>query len=147
MISLGGIIGAGLFVGSSTLISAVGPAVVITYAICGGIVFLLMRMLTELALSSSRVFVFSEYTREPLGAWAAFLSGWLYAYFWMIVIAVETLAGAATLQRWISLPMPILDFLLLGILTVANLTAVRTFGEMEFWSPRSKCSQSLYLSL
>jgi GABA permease len=110
MISLGGIIGAGLFVGSSALIST-----------------------TELALSSSRTLVFSEYTREPLGAWAAFLSGWLYAYFWIVVIAVETLAGAATLQRWISLPMPILGFLLLGILTVTNLTAVRTFGEMEFW--------------
>jgi GABA permease len=133
MISFGGIIGAGLFVSSSALIASVGPAVLVTYAICGLLVFLVMRMLAELALSARNIQVFTEFTRQPLGNWAAFLSGWLYAYFWLIVIGVETIAGAATLQRWIPLPIWLLGGCLLGALTVVNLCAVRTFGELEFW--------------
>ena len=45
MIAFGGIIGAGLFVASSTAIATVGPAVIITYAISGLLVFMIMRML------------------------------------------------------------------------------------------------------
>ena len=41
MITIGGIIGAGLFVGSSVAIAAVGPAVIVTYAITG-LMFLLV---------------------------------------------------------------------------------------------------------
>ncbi|HEX5461785.1 MAG TPA: amino acid permease [Steroidobacteraceae bacterium] len=133
MISLGGVIGAGLFVGSSVLISSVGPAVLLAYGICGLIVFLVMRMLAELALWTNNSGVFTEYTRGPLGSWAAFTSGWLYTYYWVIVIAVETIAAAGTLQRWLPLPMWLLATLLLGCLAIANLSAVRMYGELEFW--------------
>ena len=48
MISIGGIIGAGLFVGSSASIAAVGPAIVLSYLITGTLVLLVMRMLGEM---------------------------------------------------------------------------------------------------
>ena len=51
MISIGGIIGAGLFVSSSTAIAAAGPAIVISYLITGTLVLLVMRMLGEMALT------------------------------------------------------------------------------------------------
>ena len=47
MISFGGIIGAGLFVGSSSAIAEGGPAVIIVYAAVGLLIFLIMRMLGE----------------------------------------------------------------------------------------------------
>ena len=49
MIAIGGIIGAGLFVGSSTAIVGIGPAAIVSYIIAGGIVMLVMRMLAEMA--------------------------------------------------------------------------------------------------
>ena len=49
LISIGGIIGAGLFVGSSANISTVGPAVLVSYAFAGSLMFLVMRMLAEMA--------------------------------------------------------------------------------------------------
>ena len=55
MIAIGGIIGAGLFVGSSTSIATVGPAVVISYAIAGLLVLLVMRILSEMAISEPGV--------------------------------------------------------------------------------------------
>jgi L-asparagine transporter-like permease len=133
MISIGGIIGAGLFVGSSTVIAAVGPAVVLSYATAGAIVFLVMRMLGELAVSRPGVPTFTEYTRQILGDCAAFVSGWLYAYFWIIVVAVETIAGALIIQQWLPLPAWAIGLVLLSALTMTNLFSVRIYGEFEFW--------------
>jgi GABA permease len=51
MISLGGIIGAGLFVGSSATIQAIGPAAFLSYLAAGIVVMLVMRMLGEMAVA------------------------------------------------------------------------------------------------
>src|SRR5262245_29874193 len=49
MIAIGGIIGAGLFVGSGSGIAAAGPAILVSYALVGVLVVLVMRMLGEMA--------------------------------------------------------------------------------------------------
>lgn len=133
MISIGGVIGAGLFVGSSTVIATVGPPVVISYLIAGIIVFLVMQMLGELAANRRGVPTFTEYTRAPLGDCVAFVTGWLYAYFWLIVVAVETIAGSFIIQAWLHVPNWSIAMGLLCLLTLTNLFSVRVYGEFEFW--------------
>ena len=49
MIALGGVIGAGLFVGSGVVVQATGPAAVFSFARTGLLVVLVMRMLGEMA--------------------------------------------------------------------------------------------------
>ena len=78
MITLGGIIGASLFVGSGNVIRTVGPAAVLSYLIGGLLVFLAMRMLGEMAAARPAIGSFMEYARVGLGDWAAYLVGWLY---------------------------------------------------------------------
>lgn len=63
MISIGGIIGAGLFVGSSAAIAAAGPAIVVSYVIAGALVLLVMRMLGEMAVALPRITAFSDFAR------------------------------------------------------------------------------------
>ena len=75
MITIGGIIGAGLFVGSSVAIAAAGPAIIITYAITGLLVLLIMRMLGEMAVDMPQVRSFTEFPRAALGNWAGFSVG------------------------------------------------------------------------
>ena len=94
MISIGGIIGAGLFVSSSTSIIAGGPASFISYAICGLLILLVMRMLAEMATALPNVRSFTEFARAGLGEGAGFVVGWLYWYFWVLVVPVEAIAGA-----------------------------------------------------
>ena len=94
MISIGGIIGAGLFVGSSAAIAAVGPAVILSYGLAGVVVLLVMRMLSEMAAATPGVGSFTEYIRLGLGDWAGFVSGWLYWYFWVVVVAIEEIGRA-----------------------------------------------------
>src|ERR1700737_1725781 len=104
MISIGGIIGAGLFVGSSAAIAATGPAIVVSFLITGTLVLLVMRMHGEMAVALPHVRSFTEFARVGLGPWAGFVAGWLYWYFWIITVAVEAIAGANILHSWIPLP-------------------------------------------
>ncbi len=133
MISLGGIIGAGLFVGSSAAISAVGPAAILSYVMAGLLVLLVMRMLAEMAVANPDSGSFTEYARAGLGPWAGFVSGWLYWYFWVVVVAIEAIAGASLLQQWIGLPVWQLGLALMVLLTATNLFSTRSYGEFEFW--------------
>ncbi len=134
MISVGGIIGAGLFVGSSAAIAAAGPAIVLSYLITGTLVLLVMRMLAEMAVSLPQVRSFTEFARAGLGSWAGFVAGWLYWYFWIIVVPVEAIAGANILHQWLpSLPPLVLGLGLMAIMTGVNLMSARSYGEFEFW--------------
>jgi GABA permease len=133
MISIGGIIGAGLFVSSSAAIAAVGPAIVLSYLITGVLVLLVMRMLGEMALALPAVRSFTEFARAGLGPWAGFVAGWLYWYFWIIVVPVEAIAGANILHAWIPLPAWVFGLGLMAVMTGVNLLSARSYGEFEFW--------------
>jgi GABA permease len=137
MISMGGIIGAGLFVGSSAAIAAAGPAVILSYLLAGLLIVLIMRMLGEMAVAMPEVRSFTEFARAGLGDWAGFMAGWLYWYFWVIVIPIEAIAGANQLHDllvvWLDVPTWALGFALLGLMTAVNLLSARSYGEFEFW--------------
>ena len=133
MISLGGIIGAGLFVGSSAAIASIGPAVIVCYILAGLLILFSMRMLGELAVANPGVGFFTDYARKVLGHSFGFVGGWLYWYFWMIVVAVEAIAGALILAQWIAAPVWLIGLVLLVCLTAVNLLSARSYGEFEFW--------------
>jgi GABA permease len=134
MIALGGVIGAGLFVGSGVVIGAAGPAAVISFALTGVLVVMVMRMLGEMAVACPAVGGFYEYNRVALGELAGFLTGWMYWYFWVIVVALESVAGAKILGTWWPALAPWQYTLaLISLFTVVNLLSVRSYGEAEFW--------------
>jgi GABA permease len=134
MIAVGGVIGAGLFVGSGSAIAQAGPAAVVAYAAVGVLVVLVMRMLAELAVASPDTGSFSTYARRNLGAWAGMATGWCYAYLWAVVVGFEAAAGAGILNRLVpDVPAWAAALVFMLVLTGANLIAVRIFGELEFW--------------
>lgn len=134
MISIAGIIGAGLFVGSANAIATTGPAILISYALTGLLVLLVMRMLGEMAVSNPDSGSFSTYAARAIGPWAGFTIGWLYWWFWVLVIPVEAIAGANILHVWFQ-NIPSWQFAvgIMVVLTLSNLWDVKSFGEFEFW--------------
>ena len=66
MISIAGIIGAGLFIGSSNAIATAGPAILISYAMTGLLVLLVMRMLGEMAIANPNSGSFPPMPPKPL---------------------------------------------------------------------------------
>jgi GABA permease len=133
MISIGGIIGAGLFVSSSTSIIAGGPASFISYTICGLLILLIMRMLGEMTTALPHVRSFTEFARAGLGDGAGFVVGWLYWYFWVLVVPVEAIAGAKILQSWIPFSPLQIGVGLMTVMTCVNLMSARSYAEFEFW--------------
>lgn len=140
MIALGGVIGAGLFVGSGVVIQQTGPAAVLSFLITGGLVVLVMRMLGEMACAMPAVGSFYEYARLAFANWrgpgrlAGFMTGWMYWYFWVIVVAVEAVAGAKLVQFWLpDAPAWAISLVLLVLLSATNLISVGSYGEFEFW--------------
>ncbi|MGP8303928.1 amino acid permease [Streptomyces inhibens] len=134
MIAVGGVIGAGLFVGSASGITAAGPGILLSYALVGALVVFVMRMLGEMAAANPTSGSFSAYADRALGRWAGFSIGWLYWFFWVVVLAVEATAGAAILTSWVpAVPQWAWALIVMVVLTATNLASVASFGEFEFW--------------
>lgn len=134
MIALGGVIGAGLFVGSGAGIAAAGPGIVLAYAASGLLVMLVMRMLGEMSAANPASGSFSVHAERALGPWAGFTSGWIYWVLLCVAIATEATAAAGIMTGWLPGTAPwmwVALFMLVFCLT--NLVAVRNFGETEFW--------------
>src|SRR5690242_2308625 len=77
MISIGGIVGAGLFVASSTAILTAGPAIVVSYLLAGVLILLVMRMLGEMAVAYPQTRAFTDFPRLAFGNGVGFVIGWL----------------------------------------------------------------------
>src|SRR3954447_24535530 len=134
MIAIGGVIGAGLFVGSGAIIKEVGPAAFLTYALTGVLIVMVMRMLGEMAVANPSTGSFADYARQALGGWAGFSVGWLYWYFCVIVVGFEAVAGAGILQRWLpDVPLWLMSLVLMLLMTATNLFSVASSGEFEYW--------------
>src|SRR5215213_9274891 len=133
MIAIGGVIGAGLFVGSGAIIQEVGPAAFLTYALTGVLIVMVMRMLGEMAVANPSTGSFADYARQALGGWAGFSVGWLYWYFWVIVVGFEAVAGAKIITYWFDAPLWLLSLGLMLLMTGTNLISVASYGEFEYW--------------
>ncbi|MFI1165124.1 amino acid permease [Streptomyces sp. NPDC020801] len=134
MIAIGGVIGAGLFVGSSSGIATAGPGILLSYALVGTLVVLVMRMLGEMSAANPTSGSFSAHADRALGSWAGFSIGWLYWFFWVVVLAVEATAGAKILEGWIpAVPQWGWALIVMVVLTATNLVSVGSYGEFEFW--------------
>jgi GABA permease len=134
MIAIGGVIGAGLFVGSSSGIATAGPGILLSYALVGLLVVLVMRMLGEMSAANPTSGSFSAHADRALGRWAGFSIGWLYFFFWGVVLAVEATAGAKILSGWVpAVPQWGWALIVMIVLTATNLVSVGSYGEFEFW--------------
>ena len=134
MISIGGMIGAGLFVSSSAAIAATGPAIVLSYLITGTLVLLVMRMLGEMAVAlPAGALVHRVRARRPGSL------GGLRRRLAVLVLLDDRGAGGGHRRRQHparlagSLPQWLLGIALMGIMTAVNLMSARSYGEFEFW--------------
>ncbi|WP_409057714.1 amino acid permease [Streptomyces sp. SYP-A7185] len=134
MLGLGGVIGAGLFVGSGAGIAVAGPGIVVSYLIAGALAMCVMRMLGEMSAAMPASGSFSVHAERALGRWAGFSVGWLYWFLLVVVLAVEATGAAQIAHGWApGVPQWAWVLLFMLVFTAANLAAVKNFGEFEFW--------------
>jgi GABA permease len=91
-------------------------------------------MLGEMAVAHPSTGSFTNYARTAMGGWAGFSTGWLYWYFWVIVIGFEAVVGGQIIHKWLpQFPVWAIATVLLVIMTMINLQSVSKFGETEYW--------------
>ncbi|AIG64339.1 proline-specific permease [Corynebacterium atypicum] len=132
-IALGSAIGTGLFYGSAGAIQAAGPSVLLVYLIGSAVVYFMLRALGEMAVRHPVSGSFAEYTREHLGGWAGYITGWMYAFEMIIVCLADLTAIAIYMKFWFpDTPQWVWVAVTLLVVGGANLASVRWFGELEF---------------
>jgi amino acid transporter, AAT family len=130
MIAIGGTIGVGLFLGSATAIQKAGPGLVVSYAIGGLVMFLIMRALGELLVYRPVSGSFATYAEVFIGPGAGFMTGWSYWFMWVVIGMAEITAVGVYVHYWFpEIPQWVPALITLGLLYSANLITVKVFGE------------------
>ena len=134
LIAIGGAIGTGMFMGSSSTIHLAGPSIILVYTVIGVFMYFMMRALGEMLLSNLKYKSFRDIAEDMLGPWAGFISGWTYWFSWIVAAMgdMAAITGYAqywwpNIARWVPATVLVLVLLLL------NIIAVKFFGEAEFW--------------
>ncbi|AYC41221.1 amino acid permease [Streptomyces griseorubiginosus] len=149
MIALGGVIGAGLFVGSGAGIAAAGPSIVLAYTLSGLLVMLVMRMLGEMSAAHPSSGSFSAHAERAIGPWAGFTAGWSFWVLLCTAVGLEGIGAAKIVTGWFpGTPEWAWMALFMLVFCATNLAAVKNFGEFEFWFAALKVGAiSLFLVL
>ncbi|MBG9940692.1 amino acid permease [Brevibacillus formosus] len=142
MISLGGVIGTGLFLGSGYTISQAGPVgAILSYLVGGFIMYLTMLCLGELTVAMPVAGSFQTYMTRFVSPALGFGVGWLYWLGWAVTVALELLSAGLLMQRWFpDSPVWMWCAIFGVVLFLLNALSARAFGESEFWFSSIKVS-------
>ncbi|AEP01046.1 amino acid permease [Heyndrickxia coagulans] len=135
MISIGGAIGTGLFLGSGAAIHSAGPGgALVAYALVGAMVYFVMTSLGEMSAYMPTSGAFSTYGTKFVDPAFGFALGWTYWFNWAMTIAAELTASIMIMKFWFphspSLLWSMSFFVLIFLL---NYLTVRGYGEGEYW--------------
>lgn len=134
LISLGGVIGSGYFLGTGYVLEKAGPAAVIAYLLGGLIVLCVMLCLAELAVEKPISGSFVTYAREHISPTWACGVGWSYWATWVAYVPSEMIAAGIIMNGFIPEISQLWWAVFFGLLvTIINLFHVDKFGECESW--------------
>jgi L-asparagine transporter-like permease len=134
MIAVGGVIGAGFFLGVGGSIAKAGPAVIIAYAVGGALTLFVLMSLVEMSVGRPVAGSFQVYATEAFGPRAGFATGWTYWLAFLVGPASETIAAGTFLHVWFAqVPIWVFALIVAAVMTTVNLIGVFVFGEVEFW--------------
>ncbi|MCP9312488.1 amino acid permease [Liquorilactobacillus satsumensis] len=134
MISLGGAIGVGLFMGSAATIKWTGPSVLLAYMFVGLILYVVMRALGEMIYVNPGTGSFADYATEYVHPLAGYLAKWANVFEYIIVGMSEVVAATEYLKYWWPQINPFAAGIIIIIfLVLANLASAKAYGSLEFW--------------
>ncbi|MGY3316732.1 lysine-specific permease [Peribacillus simplex] len=135
MISLGGAIGTGLFLGSGPAIHSAGPGgALVAYTVIGIMVYFIMTSLGELASFMPISGAFSTYATRFIDPALGFALGWNYWFTWAMTLAAELSAATMVMKFWFPhSPSFLWSSLFLVLIFLLNYVSVKGYGEGEYW--------------
>lgn len=80
--AMGGVIGTGIFKGSTETISLAGPGVILSYVFAGLLLLVVMGAIAEMATVYPNLNM-KDFIRKAFGERLSFIIGWLYCFMWL----------------------------------------------------------------
>lgn len=134
MISLGGAIGVGLFMGSTSSIKWTGPSVLLAYAFVGLLLYIVMHSLGEMIYLNPGTGSFADYATEYVHPIAGYLAKWANVFEYIVVGMSEVVAATEYLKYWWPNISPMISgLIIIAFLVLANLASAKSYGSLEFW--------------
>lgn len=134
MISLGGAIGVGLFMGASSTIKWTGPSVLLAYIFVGVILYIVMRALGEMLYVDPGTGSFADYASEHVHPIAGYLAEWANVFQYIVVGISEVVATTEYLRFWWKGTSDwVAGVIIILFLLVANLASAKAYATLEFW--------------
>lgn len=135
MLSLGGVIGTGLFLSSGYTIAQAGPfGAILSYLVGAVVVYLVMLSLGELAVAMPVTGSFHTYATKFISPGTGFTVAWLYWICWTVALGTEFLGAGMLMGRWFpAVPAWIFATLFAVVIFALNALSVRFFAEAEFY--------------
>lgn len=135
MLSLGGVIGTGLFFNTGYIISTTGAAgTLLAYLIGALVVWLVMQCLGELSVAMPETGAFHVYASRYLGPATGYTVAWLYWLTWTVALGSSFTAAGFCMQYWFpQIPVWIWCLVFCVLIFGLNVVSTRFFAESEFW--------------
>lgn len=135
MLSLGGVIGTGIFLSSGYLIETTGAiGTIIAYLIGAVLVTMVMMCLAELSVHEPSTSSFHNYATKYIHPGAGFVVAWLYWLTWTVALGSQLITMAILMQRWFpTIPTWIWCAAFMLIIFWSNIVDIRWFAISEFW--------------
>ncbi|KAH3686095.1 hypothetical protein WICPIJ_002932 [Wickerhamomyces pijperi] len=135
LIALGGTIGTGLFIGSGGTLSKCGPAGLLTgYLILATVIYFIMNQLGVMVTYLPQHGSISELARRYVDPSLGFATAAIYVYTFLILVCSEISAAAIIIEYWTDkVPVGVWIVIMLALIIVLNFSAVKYYGESEFW--------------
>ncbi|KAG8221744.1 amino acid permease [Butyriboletus roseoflavus] len=135
MISIGGVIGTGLFLGTASSLMNGGPiGLLLGYIFVGTICFATMLSLGEMTAFLPLPGGFIKLAERFIDPAYAFATGWNYWYGWTLTLPAELSAAATIVSYWDKTTSPGVWITVCLVVVIAiNGLGVGAYGEAEFW--------------
>lgn len=131
-LGIGGIIGAGFFLGSGIVIRQVGPGIVLTYLLAGLVLAQVMGAITSMAINIPVKTSYQEYIERYLGTYAGFLLGWAVFISGILAIGSEAVAMAVYSRTWFpSIALGVYAVSYVVIIILLNTLGMANLGKAE----------------
>lgn len=135
MLSIGGVIGTGLFLSSGYTIGQAGPlGAIFSYLFGGLVVYLVMFSLGELAVAMPVTGSFHTYATKFISPGTGFTVAWQYWICWVVALGSQFLGAAMLMQRWFPyVPTWIFATVFAILIFLLNTLSVGWFAETEYY--------------
>lgn len=148
MISLGGVIGTGLFLSTGYTLSQAGPGGTIAAYLIGGLMmYLVMQCLGELSVAMPVTGSFQTYATTFIGPSTGFMVGIMYWVNWVVTVGSEFTASGILMRRWFPHSgVWMWSAIFAALLLPPMHSPLNCLQKQSFGFPASKSLPSFYLS-